>query len=157
VLNDSVTYAVAIDAKGRAAAEQVAFAGERQEKKQAVRGPDSALPLWFAALFAIIILVLLVLGVFHWYVLAFYAALNLFTFVRYWLDKEAARKDEHRTPEDSLHLLALLGGWPGALLAQRMFRHKSSKRSFQQTYWTTVVLHCVGLVVLLWLLKHGIS
>jgi uncharacterized membrane protein YsdA (DUF1294 family)/cold shock CspA family protein len=148
-LHDSVTYAVAVDAKGRASAEQVAFAGERAEKMQAVRGPDSAMPLWFAALFALAILALVVLGVFRWYVLAFYAAVNLLTFVRYWLDKEAARKAERRTPEASLHLLALFGGWPGALLAQRMFRHKSIKRSFQQTYWATVVLHCAALAWLL--------
>jgi uncharacterized membrane protein YsdA (DUF1294 family) len=65
-------------------------------------------------------------------------------------DKEAARKTgRRRRPEQTLHLLSLLGGWPGALLAQRMFRHKSSKQSFQETYWITVVLHCGALAWLL--------
>ena len=47
--------------------------------------------------------------------------------------------------ERTLHLFSLLGGWPGALAAQRLFRHKSSKASFQTTYWITVALNCAAL------------
>ena len=45
--------------------------------------------------------------------------------------------------------MALLGGWPGAIFAQRVFRHKSSKPSFQSVFWITVVLNCVALGALL--------
>jgi uncharacterized membrane protein YsdA (DUF1294 family) len=39
----------------------------------------------------------------------------------------------------------LLGGWPGALLAQDLFRHKTSKTVFQAMFWCTVLLNCGGL------------
>jgi uncharacterized membrane protein YsdA (DUF1294 family) len=51
-----------------------------------------------------------------------------------------------------LHVVALFGGWPGALIAQGVFRHKSTKEEFQTVFWTTVVLNCAAL---LWLLESG--
>jgi uncharacterized membrane protein YsdA (DUF1294 family) len=44
-----------------------------------------------------------------------------------------------KTPESNLHLLALAGGWPGALFAQQFLRHKSAKAEFRGTFWVTVV------------------
>ena len=44
-------------------------------------------------------------------------------------------------PESTLHLFDLLGGWPGALIAQQQFRHKTVKASFQAGFWMTVVLN----------------
>ncbi|MBL1376176.1 DUF1294 domain-containing protein [Zobellella sp. CGMCC 1.18722] len=67
----------------------------------------------------------------------------------YGLDKQAARQNLWRTRESTLHLLALAGGWPGALVAQRRLRHKSRKASFQLVFWLSVVAN-VG--VLAWLL-----
>ena len=46
-----------------------------------------------------------------------------------------------RIPERTLHLLAFLGGWPGALLGQRFFRHKTKKLSFLIAFWAVVALH----------------
>ncbi|MFP5462920.1 MAG: DUF1294 domain-containing protein, partial [Gammaproteobacteria bacterium] len=37
-------------------------------------------------------------------------------------------------------------GWPGALLAQQLLRHKTSKQSFLFGYWTTVLLNVAGFV-----------
>lgn len=74
-------------------------------------------------------------------VLWLYLAASLATFVAYARDKSAARNDRWRTQECTLHLLALAGGWPGALAAQRLLRHKSSKRSFQFAFWATVVVN----------------
>jgi uncharacterized membrane protein YsdA (DUF1294 family) len=59
----------------------------------------------------------------------------------------AADKDHWRTKESTLHRFGLIGGWPGALLAQRVFRHKSRKREFQIVFWATIVLNCVALMV----------
>jgi uncharacterized membrane protein YsdA (DUF1294 family)/cold shock CspA family protein len=71
--------------------------------------------------------------------------LNLATFFVYWLDKYAAQKNQWRIAEKNLHLLALLGGWPGAWVAQQVLRHKSAKAEFRLVYWVTVIVHCLGL------------
>ncbi|MCZ8014240.1 MAG: DUF1294 domain-containing protein [Limnobacter sp.] len=71
------------------------------------------------------------------------------TFAEYALDKSAAKKNRWRTSENTLHILSLVGGWPGALAAQRMLRHKNKKYSFQWIFWCTVVLNVTGLIGLL--------
>ncbi|MBN8225508.1 MAG: DUF1294 domain-containing protein [Xanthomonadales bacterium] len=70
----------------------------------------------------------------------------------YALDKAAAGRDARRTPENSLHLADLLGGWPGALIAQRQFRHKTIKQPFQAVFWITAALNLAGAW---WLLSSG--
>jgi uncharacterized membrane protein YsdA (DUF1294 family) len=59
----------------------------------------------------------------------------------YHFDKSAAKSNRWRTRESFLHILSVMGGWPGALVAQRIFRHKSRKRSFQIVYWGTVAIN----------------
>lgn len=63
-------------------------------------------------------------------VLSAYLALSAVTFLAYALDKSAATSGRWRTAEQTLHLFSLLGGWPGALVAQQILRHKTSKQSF---------------------------
>jgi uncharacterized membrane protein YsdA (DUF1294 family)/cold shock CspA family protein len=63
-------------------------------------------------------------------VLLAYLSLSTVTFLFYAVDKSAAVSGRWRTPENTLHLLSLAGGWPGALLAQQLLRHKTSKESF---------------------------
>ncbi len=77
-------------------------------------------------------------------------AMSGVTWVAYVLDKRAARREAQRTPEATLHLMELLGGWPGALIAQRSLRHKNRKRSYQIAFWWIVALHCVALAVWSW-------
>lgn len=77
-----------------------------------------------------------------------YLVASAVTFIAYALDKSAASQGAWRTQERSLHLLALVGGWPGALLAQQLLRHKSSKQAFRQVFWATVLLNVVALLVL---------
>jgi len=57
--------------------------------------------------------------------------------------------NQWRTGEGTLILLGVLGGWPGAFVAQQLFHHKTKKRSFQIAFWLTVLLHCFGFVLLL--------
>jgi uncharacterized membrane protein YsdA (DUF1294 family) len=78
-----------------------------------------------------------------------YAALSLITYFVYYSDKSAARSGGGRTPENTLHLLGLAGGWPGALLAQQTLRHKSKKESFRATLWVTVLINCGAFIWLL--------
>jgi len=74
-------------------------------------------------------------------VLVLYLAASVITFGAYAFDKSAARNDQWRTQESTLHFLALVGGWPGALAAQRLLRHKSKKQSFQFVFWATIVFN----------------
>ena len=72
---------------------------------------------------------------------AAYVVTSLTCFVACALDKSAARHGAWRTPERTLLVLGLVGGWPGALLAQQWLRHKTSKRSFLRMFWVSVVLN----------------
>jgi uncharacterized membrane protein YsdA (DUF1294 family) len=79
-------------------------------------------------------------------VFVLYLGASLVAFIAYARDKSAARKDQWRIAETTLHWVALAGGWPGALIAQKLLRHKSRKRSFQTVFRTTVVLNCGALL-----------
>jgi uncharacterized membrane protein YsdA (DUF1294 family) len=75
-----------------------------------------------------------------------YAVTSVVTFVVYGSDKRAAQSGRWRTQESTLQCLSLIGGWPGALAAQRFFHHKSKKLSFQVVFWFTVAFNCGALV-----------
>ncbi|MBO9716483.1 MAG: DUF1294 domain-containing protein [Pseudoxanthomonas sp.] len=81
-----------------------------------------------------------------------YLLASLFSYAMYGLDKSAAEKGYRRTPESTLHFVDLLGGWPGALVAQQQFRHKTVKASFQAIFRITVV---ANLAMVAWLLASG--
>lgn len=77
----------------------------------------------------------------HPSVLAVYALMSLLTAGLYWHDKRRATVQGQRTPEKLLHAAELLGGWPGALIAQQLFRHKTRKIAYQLVFWLIVALH----------------
>jgi uncharacterized membrane protein YsdA (DUF1294 family) len=81
-----------------------------------------------------------------------YVAASVLGFVLYRLDKTAAIRGARRTPEDTLLVVGLIGGWPGALVAQRLLRHKCSKTSFQVLFWTSVALNSAVLALFWWFL-----
>jgi len=141
-LHQVVQYSLSTDKQGRPCAAKVMRAGERL--------PGNSRPV--SGLFKILIAIgfIMVVG---WLVKAYnmpiqilylYLAASTFTFLVYAKDKRAARRDRWRTKESTLHTLALIGGWPGALIAQQVLRHKSRKDAFQFMFWTTVVLNCVA-------------
>ena len=77
-------------------------------------------------------------------------ALNLCALALYAWDKHAARRGTRRVPEARLHLLALLGAWPGAWLAQPLFRHKTRKAAFQYRFMACVALNVLTFGWWLW-------
>jgi len=83
-----------------------------------------------------------------------YGVVSVLAFFLYWGDKRKARADTWRTPENVLHAVELAGGWPGALLAQQVFRHKTRKVSFQLVFWLIVLLHQVFWIDQLFLGAH---
>ncbi len=79
--------------------------------------------------------------------------ISLVTFVQYGWDKRQAKKQKRRIPEKRLHLLALLGGTPGALLGQLFFRHKTKKKRFQVVFIGVVLLQ-TALIAAFFYLKY---
>lgn len=75
---------------------------------------------------------------------------SVIAFAAYGLDKRRAQNGGRRIPEKGLHLMALLGGWPGALAGQRTFRHKTRKLRFQILFWLCVLLNMGIVAGLFW-------
>lgn len=145
-IGDAVTYATMRDAKGRLQAVDIRFANASVPTDK--RGkPGVIAPAFALAAFATIVgagligrLPILIAGA--------YVVMSAVAFVAYGMDKAAANAGRWRTPESTLHLIGLACGWPGAVLAQRLFRHKSRKRAFQIVFWATAA---INLMALAWL------
>lgn len=145
--NEIVTYTVTTDPKGRKRAENVAFVGDRSNVSSSQN--KASLSLALAIFFIVFVIAMVLAGKLPAMMLALYLGASFIAFAAYALDKSAAQNDRWRTPESTLHLLGIIGGWPGALFAQRFLRHKSKKQSFQLTFWVTVMLNCGGFIWLL--------
>jgi uncharacterized membrane protein YsdA (DUF1294 family) len=72
---------------------------------------------------------------------ALYVVASLACFAMYAVDKSAAKAGRWRTSENTLLLLGLACGWPGAIVAQKLLRHKSNKQSFKGRFWITVLVN----------------
>lgn len=155
VEGDLVTYELGVNDKGQPRAERVAFVGGQRAPvpDASTNGVKASAGSPLIAFGFLIVLALAVLiGRLPPSVLGLYIGASLVTFVAYGIDKSAARNKRWRTRESTLHMLGLVGGWPGALLAQRVLRHKSKKREFQMVFWLTVLVNCA---VLGWTMLPG--
>lgn len=130
-----------------------------QKKIPQNNGPkaSSSWPLLLVVTFFIALALISWLLSLSWYVLIGFVLISLMTFTSYAWDKYKSKHNQWRTPESTLQLLALIGGWPGALLAQNWLRHKSRKRSFLWLFWCMVLLNIVALIGLfkLGILQRG--
>lgn len=147
-VGDVLTYELAKDQRGRIRAERAAPPGTRYPNGTPAPWGRHCGTVFTLAVIAILIGAML-LGRLPVFVPILYAVTSLLAFGAYGKDKRAARTGRWRTAESTLHLLGLLGGWPGALAAQRVFRHKSSKPSFQMAFWLTALLNSAALALLL--------
>lgn len=167
VPGDEVLYVQGQDEKGRPRAEHLRLAGEMSLDRPAIgrkpRSPASAQPRKPARVSArspepirnfggkILLLIVLCLlpllgaqqllqaGVV--WVLPLYMLASVASFMQYWLDKRSAQAGGSRISEKALHLVELAGGWPGALIAQQTFRHKTRKVSYQVVFWSIITAH----------------
>ena len=137
--NELITYELRVDGKGRAQAEAVAFVGEQATPTDS--SGYSSIPPLFACGFLVVVAAAAFTGKLPKAVLMLYLVASVIAFFAYAFDKSAAVNNRWRTQESTLHLFALLGGWPGALVAQRLLRHKSKKTSFQAVFWSTVFIN----------------
>jgi uncharacterized membrane protein YsdA (DUF1294 family) len=99
--------------------------------------------------FVIVLAVLVFARILPEVILPGYLILSVISFGAYALDKWAAQRGASRTPELTLHLLAVAGGWPGALLAQQALHHKTIKQPFRRLFWVSVGINCALLAAFL--------
>ncbi len=149
--NELVTYELTADLQGRPRAQNVAFRGERSPGGFSLGRRTVLLAL--AVVFVALVVAIAYSGRLPAVVPGLYVVFSAVAFAVYAADKLAAEDGRWRTPESTLHMLGLAGGWPGALAAQMLLRHKSKKLPFQIVFWATVTLNCGALI---WLLTpHG--
>jgi uncharacterized membrane protein YsdA (DUF1294 family) len=120
---------------------------QRSRSEQAphdIRVGSGNFALWLPAGFLLFVGIGALMNGLPWAIPAIYMIGSLTSFAWYRQDKRKAQRGEWRTPESTLHFLDLLGGWPGGLIAQRAFRHKTRKLSFQIIFWFSVLLHLAG-------------
>lgn len=149
-VSEAVSYTLAFDSQGRPQANDVRFmvgspgaSPTRQNLRLGI-----AVPVAFAISFLFTLGVLVAAGWLEIGVLAIYYGASIITYGIYARDKTAAQSADRRTPESTLHLMSLVGGWPGALIAQVLLRHKTRKPSFLIGYWFTVIANCMALGVI---------
>ena len=75
-----------------------------------------------------------------------YAGASALCFALYAVDKAAARAGRDRISESTLLAIGFVGGWPGAIVAQQVFRHKTVKRSFRVRFWLSVAVNAAAFV-----------
>ena len=143
VVGCEVTYAEVRDERNRARASRVRYAATARASGPNVSGIPVALAT--TALFFALLAGLLVLDKVPVMLAAAYVLLSGIAFLMYGADKAAAKQGGWRTSESTLHTIALVGGWPGALVARRVFRHKTRKQPFRTVFWATVTANCGAL------------
>ncbi len=141
--NLEVQYFTSTDPKGRICAIDVAPLKGHKNNGKEIRQKFRSLLLF--SICSVVLYYLFELKLIPLELVFLYAIMSVLAFIMYAKDKKAAEWGNWRTPESTLHTLSLLGGWPGAKIAQSFLRHKSSKLSFRVTYWATVVANCCAL------------
>lgn len=150
-VGQAMSFEVEIGPQGKKRAKNVESISAMRISRRKPR--ESHVPRGTSTLVAIPLFVILYLIVISlWqppiFIAAVYVGVSLITYFVYRSDKSAAQQNTQRTPEIMLHLLALACGWPGALLAQQILRHKSRKLEFRIGFWATVILNTAAFVLL---------
>lgn len=134
-------------APGSGPAGRSSRAASSSPRAGASTGTASNAELWLIPLFASLVLLTHLAWPLPHALWGGYMAMSLATFIVYALDKRAARLGQWRVKESTLHGLAVLCGWPGALLAQHLLRHKSAKPSFRRLFWLSTALNILLFVL----------
>lgn len=132
---EEVRFLPGIDPQGRACAKRVVFV----KPGKGLMGASARMLL--GILLVLPLLAILRLPFPWWMGAGGMLVVSAITYAMYAHDKKRAVSNEWRVPENTLHLAEMLGGWPGAFLAQRRLRHKCSKPTYQAVFWLIVLLH----------------
>ncbi|MGV3581256.1 MAG: DUF1294 domain-containing protein [Methylophilus sp.] len=146
VNGDLISYEISKDNKGRQTAKSI-----RMVNAQAVN-KSSRHSVWLELILITLLISILLISTYlnklPIKISIWYLTVSLITFAIYGKDKLAAKFDYWRTSENTLHFLSIIGGWPGAMLAHKLLRHKSKKEEFRFTFWLTVIVNFIFLFLL---------
>ena len=151
----ALDYVVMVDGKGRFRATEVVYLKSKQRQKakmtpspQTVASSASLQPMSIViGIYVLFLLIAVVLKALPSGLLLYVVLINAVCYWQYAHDKKAAQQNQRRVPEQTLHVLSLLGGWPAAWFAQQKLRHKTQKQPFRQIYFATIVLNIILFVV----------
>ena len=159
IVGCALDYVVIVDERGRFRAKQVVYLKASQTKNtrktsQLVSKPHSSLHPITIVIGVYVLFLLVAIGVkaLPSWLLLYSLLINALCYWQYTQDKSAAQQNQRRVPEQTLHLLSLIGGWPAAWFAQQKLRHKTQKQPFRQIYFATIVLNIMLLCALIALL-----
>ncbi len=158
ILGCALEYNVQVDANGRYKATQVSYLKASQTQKSGRSTPQNPSKsvqklqpmMLFGIGYIIAIAILRLMDILPLGVLPFVLLMNAASYWFYAQDKEAAQLGNRRVPENTLHILSFLGGWPAAWLAQQRLRHKTQKQPFRKIYFCTIFLN---ILLILWLIS----
>jgi len=140
---DLITYELAKDEKSRYYAKNIQFVAESSTSSEYYK--PSLIPTYFAILFLVLLFLLTLNNQAPLNLFVVYFCISAITFIIYAKDKLASKNNSQRTPENTLHLLSFVGGWPGAIFSQKILHHKSKNEAFQTTFWMTVFLNFLAI------------
>jgi uncharacterized membrane protein YsdA (DUF1294 family)/cold shock CspA family protein len=156
--NDTIYYHCVVESDGKVRACNAFILGARNKSAslKSRTQPSDAIVSSFPIVEIVLLSLLPLVGAAHftWTTrnplpLVLYPIMSLVTYFLYADDKSRAKRKDWRTPEQTLHLCELAGGWLGGFIAQRLLRHKSQKESYQSVFWMIVIIHYI--TWLLWL------
>lgn len=158
IIGEMVVFEITKDKAGRDCADNVqelAFVQKQQAKRQKhevyQERQEQKLSLLnavcgFAVMYLVIITALSWMTKMPRFLPVCYVVLSVVSFLMYHHDKQSAYQGRWRTPESSLHLIDVFGGWIGASFAHRLLDHKATKADFRAVFYATIILHIVGVV-----------
>lgn len=142
VKGDELTFELGLDSKGRSCA-----------TKLVLKNPHSGPGVWACVQLAVLLVLPLMAGIrlpgSGWLPVSVMLVMSVAAWRAYRSDKKAAEEGAWRVSETMLHSLELLGGWPGAFLAQRRYHHKTRKASYQAIFQSIVFLYLLASLDLL--------
>ncbi|WP_294954891.1 cold shock and DUF1294 domain-containing protein [Sulfurovum sp.] len=149
LLNERISFTLSKDKSGRTCATNVIAFNQARLKFESQK--TSRIKLFSLSIIIIFYGTLLYFTLnqkIEAYILPYYLFISTFTFYIYAKDKDYAQDGSWRVSEKTLHLLSLIGGWTGALIAQDKLQHKSSKLSFKLTFFITILFNLLLLYIL---------
>ncbi|WP_032048052.1 DUF1294 domain-containing protein, partial [Acinetobacter sp. 1566109] len=158
IIGCALEYLVILDERGRFRAQQVTYLKASQTRKasKSAKTESSFQAKPWSAMQMGIVFYFVLMGIMSFihvlpaYTLLFILMTNVLSYWLYSQDKEAAQLGNRRIPEQTLHIVSFLGGWPAAWWAQQKLRHKTQKQPFRKIYFCTIFLH---LLLILWLIS----